>query len=431
MRAISASSKANRKPGSSAKENESSSVFPPEELSCLRSALLLWYRKNKRVLPWRDTGDPEDVWISEIMLQQTRVEAVKGYFTRFREALPDAFAIAACPEDRLMKLWEGLGYYNRARNLQKCAEVLVRDYDGKLPADHEALLRLPGIGPYTAGAIASIAFGIPVPAVDGNVLRVWSRLTNCTDDISLESTKQRFASEIRPLLYAKAAGETGDGSLSPLSEVSGKGDREPSPVSSVSDLTQALMELGAVVCVPNGAPLCEACPLRSCCRAFAAGTALSLPVKAAKKPRRIEERTILILRDGDRFFFRKRPSRGLLAGLYEFPGFPGRLTPEEALDAAWSLGADPVRIAPLPEGKHIFTHVEWHMTAYEVLVSAFPQAGAPAPGSGTAAGQGDGAPAGQGENKNGTLSLTREELRSFAVPSAFRTWTEWYALRED
>lgn len=357
----------------------------------MRSALLLWYRQNKRTLPWRDTGDPEDVWISEIMLQQTRVEAVKGYFTRFREALPNAFAIAACPEDRLMKLWEGLGYYNRARNLQKCAEVLVRDYEGKLPADHASLLRLPGIGPYTAGAIASIAFGIPVPAVDGNVLRVWSRLTNCADDISLEATKQACASAAAVLMTAAAPSA---GSLAPGS-------------SDVSDLTQALMELGAVVCVPNGAPLCGSCPLRSFCRAYAAGTALSLPVKAAKKPRRVEERTILVLRDADRFFFRKRPSRGLLAGLYEFPGFPGRLTPEEALDAARSLGADPVRIAPLPEGKHIFTHVEWHMTAYEVLVSAFPQT----------------------ENKNGTLSLTREELRSFAVPSAFRTWTGWYALR--
>ena len=188
MRAISASSKANRKSGSSAKGNESSSAFPAEGLAAMRSALLLWYRQNKRILPWRDTGDPEDVWISEIMLQQTRVEAVKGYFTRFREALPDASAIAACPEDRLMKLWEGLGYYNRARNLQKCAEVLVRDYGGKLPADYASLLRLPGIGPYTAGAIASIAFGIPVPAVDGNVLRVWSRLTNCADDISLDAT---------------------------------------------------------------------------------------------------------------------------------------------------------------------------------------------------------------------------------------------------
>ena len=379
MKAISASSKTARDTGKLNTEKERSAAFPAEERICLRSALLLWYRQNKRLLPWRDTGDPEDVWISEIMLQQTRVEAVKGYFTRFREALPDAFAIAACPEDRLMKLWEGLGYYNRARNLQKCAEVLVRDYGGKLPADYASLLRLPGIGPYTAGAIASIAFGIPVPAVDGNVLRVWSRLTNCADDISLEATKQACASAAAELMTAADA----------------------------SDLTQALMELGAVVCVPNGAPLCETCPLRSFCRAYAMGTALSLPVKAAKKPRRVEERTILVLRDADRFFFRKRPSRGLLAGLYEFPGFPGRLTPEEALDAARSLGADPVRIAPLPEGKHIFTHVEWHMTAYEVLVSAFP-------GS---------------ENKNGTLSLTREELRSFAVPSAFRTWTSWYALR--
>ena len=395
MKAISASSKTARDAGKLNTEKERSAAFLAEERTGMRAALLLWYRQNRRILPWRDTGDPEDVWISEIMLQQTRVEAVKGYFTRFREALPDAFAIAACPEDRLMKLWEGLGYYNRARNLQKCAEVLVRDYGGKLPADHALLLRLPGIGPYTAGAIASIAFGIPVPAVDGNVLRVWSRLTNCADDISLEATKQACASAAAALLTA-AASSTEGGSLSPVS-------------SDVSDLTQALMELGAVVCVPNGAPLCETCPLRSFCRACAAGTALSLPVKAAKKPRRVEERTILVLRDADRFFFRKRPSRGLLAGLYEFPGFPGHLTPEEALDAARSLGADPVRIAPLPEGKHIFTHVEWHMTAYEILVSAFPQA----------------------ENKNGTLSLTREELRSFAVPSAFRTWTSWYALRQD
>ncbi|MBQ7534207.1 MAG: A/G-specific adenine glycosylase [Stomatobaculum sp.] len=359
------------------------------------SALLSWYRKNKRILPWRDTGDPEDVWISEIMLQQTRVEAVKGYFTRFREALPDAVSIAACPEDRLMKLWEGLGYYNRARNLQKCAQKLVRNYNGKLPADHEALLRLPGIGPYTAGAIASIAFGIPVPAVDGNVLRVWARLTDCAEDISLDATKRSCASAVSVLLAAADAS-------APSADTS-----ETSAAFSVSDFTQALMELGAVVCVPNGAPLCGQCPLRSFCRANAAGTALSLPVKAAKKPRRIEERTILVLRDGDRFFFRKRPPKGLLAGLYEFPGFPGHLTPEETVDAARSLGADPIRVSPLPEGKHIFTHVEWHMTAYEVLVS----------GAEFFAGK-----------ENGTLSLSREELRSFAIPSAFRTWTDWYAL---
>ena len=176
--------------------------------------LLLWYRENRRDLPWRDTGNPEDVWISEIMLQQTRVEAVKEYFIRFRKELPDVYALASCPEDRLMKLWEGLGYYSRARNLKKCAEVLVRDCGGRLPADRDALLKLPGIGPYTAGAIAAIAFGIPSAAVDGNVLRVWSRIQNRADNIALESTKQSFGREIEELLLK----ETGDGSLSPVSE---------------------------------------------------------------------------------------------------------------------------------------------------------------------------------------------------------------------
>ena len=164
------------------------------------SPLLSWYRENRRTLPWRNTGNPLDVWISEIMLQQTRVEAVKRYFVRFRSALPDAASIADCPEDRLMKLWEGLGYYSRARNIQKCAQVLVRDFGGKLPADHETLLKLPGIGPHTAGAIASIAFGIPVSAVDGNVLRVYARLTGCTDDIALPATKKRFAEELDTLI---------------------------------------------------------------------------------------------------------------------------------------------------------------------------------------------------------------------------------------
>ena len=362
-------------------------------------ALLLWYRENRRVLPWRDTGNPEDVWISEIMLQQTRVEAVKEYFIRFRKELPDVYALAACPEDRLMKLWEGLGYYSRARNLKKCAEVLVRDCGGRLPADRDALLKLPGIGPYTAGAIAAIAFGIPAAAVDGNVLRVWSRIQNRTDNIALEAAKQSFSREIE-LLLRENVPDAGDASASALSR------------SAVSDFTQALMELGAVVCVPNGAPLCGRCPVRAFCRACQAGTALSLPVKSAKKPRRVEERTILVLRDGERFYLRKRPARGLLAGLYEFPGFPGFLTPEEAVCAAKTLGADPVRVKELPEGKHIFTHVEWRMKAYEVTVSSFP-ASAAVPG----------------KQESGTLPLTREELRSFAVPSAFRTWTDWYSLK--
>ena len=240
-------------------------------------SLIGWYRKNKRSLPWRDTGDPEDVWISEIMLQQTRVEAVKEYFIRFREALPDAAAIAACPDDRLMKLWEGLGYYSRARNLKKCAQVLVEQYGGKLPADHGELLKLPGIGPYTAGAIASIAFGLPVPAVDGNVLRVWARITGCTDDIALDATKRLFTWEIAALLELMSR-STGD--------------------FRAGDYNQALMELGATVCVPNGAPLCGHCPMNHRCEALSEGLTGLIPLKSGKKPRRREERTILVIRDG-------------------------------------------------------------------------------------------------------------------------------------
>ena len=353
-------------------------------------SLIGWYRKNKRILPWRDTGDPEDVWISEIMLQQTRVEAVKGYFVRFREALPDAAAIAACPDDRLMKLWEGLGYYSRARNLKKCAQVLVEQYGGKLPADHAALLRLPGIGPYTAGAIASIAFGLPVPAVDGNVLRVWARITGCTDDIALDATKALFTWEIAALLELMTR------------------SREDF---SAGDFNQALMELGATVCVPNGAPLCARCPMNHRCEALSEELTGLIPVKSGKKPRRREERTILVIRDGERFYFRKRPSKGLLAGLYEFPGEAGFLTQEQAVDAARALGFDPVRVTPLPAGKHIFTHIEWHMQAWEIRVSGFP-AELPA------------------EKRDGAVLVTKEELSQFAVPSAFRTWTEYYALKD-
>ena len=353
-------------------------------------SLIGWYRKNKRSLPWRDTGDPEDVWISEIMLQQTRVEAVKEYFIRFREALPDAAAIAACPDDRLMKLWEGLGYYSRARNLKKCAQVLVEQYGGKLPADHGELLKLPGIGPYTAGAIASIAFGLPVPAVDGHVLRVWARITGCTDDIALDATKRLFTWEIAALLELMSR-STGD--------------------FRAGDYNQALMELGATVCVPNGAPLCGHCPMNHRCEALSEGLTGLIPVKSVKKPRRREERTILVIRDGERFFFRKRPSKGLLAGLYEFPGAEGFLTQEQAVDAVRALGFDPVRAVPLPAGKHIFTHIEWHMEAWEVRVSGFP-AELPA------------------EKRDSAILVTKEELSQFAVPSAFRTWTEYYALKD-
>ena len=385
-------------------------------------ALAGWYLGNRRDLPWRDTGDPEDVWISEIMLQQTRVEAVKGYFARFRAALPDARAIAACPDDALMKLWEGLGYYSRARNLKKCAEVLVSRYDGRLPADYGALRALPGIGDYTAGAIASIAFGIPVPAVDGNVLRVWARINGLADDVSLEATKKRFTSEIAVLLR----------SLFPSADDAAAGRAVPGLTPSV--FTQSLMELGAVICVPNGMPSCASCPVRESCRAFQDGTVGSIPFRSPKKARRIEERTLLVIRDGSRFLFRKRPGKGLLAGLWEFPGVPGHLDEEEALNAAAALGFEPLRIRALPDGKHIFTHIEWRMRAYEIRVAGFRE---------DAPGLREDAPdlredvtgfretdTGIPEKSGSCRLITKDGLRSFAVPSAFRTWTDWYALKE-
>ena len=415
-----------------------------------------WYRENRRDLPWRDTGDPEDVWISEIMLQQTRVEAVKGYFTRFRAALPDARAIAACPDDALMKLWEGLGYYSRARNLKKCAEELVARYDGKLPADHDALRALPGIGDYTAGAIASIAFGIPVPAVDGNVLRVWARVNGYADDVALPATKKRFTAEIASLLdrlfpvtEAVPAENAFAGTAFSGSAPAGKTSAAPGePTLTPSVFTQSLMELGAVVCVPNGAPSCPACPIRESCEAFLGGTTGSIPFRSPKKARRIEERTILVIRDGSRFLFRKRPGTGLLAGLWEFPGVPGHLDEDAALKAAVALGFEPLRIRVLPDGKHIFTHIEWRMRAYEIRVASFREydeefrggtagvpeheaglrsntAGVPEHEAGLRTGDTD------SEETSGTYRLiTRDGLRSFAVPSAFRTWTDWYALKE-
>ena len=358
--------------------------FPFTE-TAVRS-LLSWYEKSHRILPWRDTGNPEDVWISEIMLQQTRVEAVKTYFTRFRAALPDARAIASCPEDVLLRLWEGLGYYSRARNIKKCAGILVRDYGGSLPEDPALLRKLPGIGPYTAGAIASIAYGVPVPAVDGNVLRVSARLTGSREDISSPAVVRKCTAWIQDLLRFCVSAIPGF---------------------SAGNLNQALMELGALLCVPNGAPSCSACPLRSICRADAMHDTASIPYRAPKKKRRIEERTILVIRDGGRFFLRRRPAKGLLAGLYEFPGFSGHLTAQQAAAAAKSLGFTPLRVTPLPEGTHIFTHIEWHMTAFEIRTAEL-----------------------SGNLPEGSVLAEREELDRFALPSAFRTWTSWYALRK-
>lgn len=328
------------------------------KLEQLVAPLLKWFAENARVLPWRSEPTPYRVWVSEIMLQQTRVEAVKPYFTRFMEALPDIQALAQCPEDQLLKLWEGLGYYNRVRNMQKAAIQVMEEYDGTLPADYEALLKLKGIGHYTAGAIASIAYGIPVPAVDGNVLRVLTRVTADDTDIM----KQSFRTEVEETLIRLMQPETGseffEGSMS-----------------APGTFNQALMELGATVCLPNGEPLCEKCPWQEMCRARQESQIGVLPVKSKAKARKIERRTVLIIRDEDKVAIRKRPNQGLLAGLYELPNVEGELSAKQVLDLVKEMHFSPIRIQKLTEAKHIFSHIEWHMTGYAIRVEEAELAG--------------------------------------------------------
>ena len=291
--------------------------------------LLSWYDGHARVLPWRENRHPYRVWVSEIMLQQTRVEAVKPFFERFIKALPDVKSLAECPEDELLKLWEGLGYYNRVRNMQKAAQTVMEQYDGAFPADYEKLLSLPGIGHYTAGAIGSIAFDIPMPAVDGNVLRVLARVKASYEDILKQSVKSSMEKEVRKIIPADRAG----------------------------DFNQALIELGAIVCVPNGKARCGACPLAFCCMAREKGIVDELPKKKAKKERRLEQKTVLVLREGDRVGIRKRSAKGLLAGMYELPNLEGFLGENEGLEWIRKQGLSPLRILPLAGAKHIFSHV--------------------------------------------------------------------------
>ena len=311
------------------------------QLDQLPIPLLQWYRENARVLPWRSDPTPYHVWVSEIMLQQTRVAAVLDYYRRFMEALPTVADLAAVEEDRLMKLWQGLGYYNRARNLQKAARQVAEDFGGAFPDTYEGLLNLSGVGEYTAGAIASIAFGVPVPAVDGNVLRVVARISGDGGDIARPDTKARMRAALQAVL----------------------------PVDAPGDFNQALMELGATVCAPNGPPRCLECPAMAFCKGRLRGTAEDLPVKGAKKPRRVEEKTVfLLVRDG-KIALRKRPRTGLLAGLWEFPNVEGALD-EAAAGAAVSVwGLEPRRWESRLTAKHIFTHVEWHMTGYTLEVA--------------------------------------------------------------
>lgn len=302
--------------------------------------LTAWYTENKRDLPWRHTSDPYRIWVSEIMLQQTRVEAVKRYYERFLQELPTVKELAKAPEDRLMKLWEGLGYYNRVRNMQKAARQVMEEYEGEFPHTYDTIRSLAGIGNYTAGAISSFAFGIPKPAVDGNVLRVLSRLLASEEDIMKSGVRSRMEQAVEEVIPREAA----------------------------SDFNQGLIELGALVCVPNGEPKCEVCPVSALCLARERGIQCELPVKAKAKARRVEKRTVLIFRDMEKVAIRKRPPKGLLAGLYELPNVEGHLSRREAVSYGRSIGLLPVRVRKLGDAKHIFSHIEWHMTGYELLV---------------------------------------------------------------
>lgn len=315
-----------------------------DDLALLRiipAPLLAWYDHAARILPWRERPEAYRVWVSEIMLQQTRVEAVKPYFERFMSALPDVSSLASFPEDQLLKLWQGLGYYNRARNLQKAAKLIVERYGGVLPASYEALLSLPGIGEYTAGAIASIAYNLPVPAVDGNVLRVTARLLASSENIADPHLKKCRAEELKAILPERAG-----------------------------DFNQAMMELGATVCLPNGAPHCTVCPLNDLCRGYQLGVAAQLPVKSKKQARREEKRTVFLLTCKGKLALQRRPGTGLLAKLWELPSAPEHLSEEGARDTLVDWGFEPPALVKLPNAKHIFTHLVWRMVGWAAEVDS-------------------------------------------------------------
>ncbi len=300
-------------------------------LSQFPAPLLAWYHQNARSLPWRETPTPYRVWVSEIMLQQTRVGAVLGYFTRFMEVFPTVADLAQAPEDLLMKQWQGLGYYSRARNLQKAANQIMTEFGGEFPREYRLIRSLAGVGDYTAGAIASIAFGLPVPAVDGNLLRVTARLTGDFTDITTPAMKKKVTAALQEVIPQEAPGA----------------------------FNQAMMDLGATICIPNGAPLCEDCPVRSICTAYQNGQTHLLPVRKPKAPRRSLARQVFLLFYRGKVALRRRPEKGLLAGLWEYPGED--VEPQTDYLSQWGLS--PLREEEGAKAKHIFTHVEWHMTA--------------------------------------------------------------------
>ncbi|MDD6211858.1 MAG: A/G-specific adenine glycosylase [Clostridiales bacterium] len=326
-----------------AEKKEMAAEDHPERLECLNilpEVLIKWFIGVRRELPWREDASPYHVWISEIMLQQTRIEAVRSYYSRFLQAFPDIPSLAAAKEEEVLKLWEGLGYYSRARNLMKAAIVCEERYGGELPADYHELKKLPGIGAYTAGAIGSISFHLPVPAVDGNVMRVMTRFLADDSDISKAASRKRMEARLQRIMPEDQPGE----------------------------FNQAIMELGETICIPNGRPLCSHCPLADWCMARKAGEEEKYPVKPAKKERRIEEKTILLMEWNGRYAVRRRPGNGLLAGMYEFPWKQGVWDEDRLMEWLKSEGQSGI-LTPLPRSKHIFSHVEWHMTGWHIKLT--------------------------------------------------------------
>lgn len=311
-----------------------------KNLSAIAAPLVEWYQSNRRTLPWREDKNPYHVWVSEIMLQQTRIEAVIEHYYAFMAALPTLSDLAAVEEEKLLKLWEGLGYYSRARNLKKAAVKIMSDFGGDFPRDFKTLRTLPGIGDYTAGAIASICFGEQVPAVDGNVLRVLARITADETNVLLPETKKKAEALLKTIIPPQAG-----------------------------DFNEGLMELGETICLPNTLPLCERCPLREYCEARKQEKTADLPVRIKETKRKVQKMTVFILRDESGCTaIRKREEKGLLAGLFELPHVDGFLSEAAAQQQAADWGLEALSVSAPEQTKHIFTHIEWQMRCYRLEV---------------------------------------------------------------
>jgi A/G-specific adenine glycosylase len=342
----------------------------------VQEELLYWYDNEYILLPWRNDQDPYKIWVSEIMLQQTRVEAVIPYFERFIKRLPTVKDLAEIEEDELMKLWQGLGYYRRVKNMQAAAKQIMQDFHGVMPKTMKDLLTLKGIGEYTAGAIASIAYDEVAPAVDGNVLRIFARLYAVKENLRNTKVRKKVGDLYKPFL----------------------------PKNRPGDFNQALMDLGRKICIPSKNPRCEECPLASNCLAYRHDLQGEIPFLEKKKARKKENITILVFHKDDKIWIRKRPNEGLLSSLYEYTTLKGHKTLEEVA----SYGERTVKgIVKMPDSKHIFSHIEWSMIGYFVEVD-------------------------QDKMDDQGMFVSMDDLKNkYSIPTAFKRYTTWLLKRKD